>query len=481
MSRREVDLEGLFDRDADSRLLDRRRRDELGLAPYVSAASSTPANFGAESIVETDPATEARPATLRIALDARPDTELIPGALVTIVATLYDDGDAPLSGTMLRISVPPEAEPVAGSFALNDVAIDGAALLGEGQHVGTIGPRASVRVRFALGILSGTAPIDILAHASASGAPAVAPPALRLRRRAGHAAYEKPRPFFELETGEAEVEPGGPALPEVPPRLVDAVLDEPALPPVTFTPPALPEVAAAEPAPPQGRPVPSPEPPARAPNPSPAAAEHVLQRSIESDEVRALERIFAGAVPHGLAHLTLLSALAAADGPLGEALGLGPFARAISAALPRALVAARIGRPPPPVVTAEALASLRPAGAAPASSDASSASRLVLRLGERELESLRAVLARTLDDPFLRGAQVLLGIAPRSIEGVPAEHVTPVREALANYRVVAGTWLMRTTVRRAVDRRFDPLAADDALLQKAGRTLVAALRAAIPA
>ncbi len=53
------------------------------------------------------------------------------------------------------------------------------------------------------------------------------------------------------------------------------------------------------------------------------------------------------------------------------------------------------------------------------------------------------------------------------------------RDALAAYRLAAGAWLMRVTVRRAVDRRYDPLTADDATLHEAGRALVATLRHAV--
>ncbi|MBV9409843.1 MAG: hypothetical protein JO164_13530, partial [Candidatus Eremiobacteraeota bacterium] len=97
----------------------------------------------------------------------------------------------------------------------------------------------------------------------------------------------------------------------------------------------------------------------------------------------------------------------------------------------------------------------------------------------RDLDALRAVLARNLADPFLRGVQVLLAVAPRAIDGATEDAADAVRDALAAYRVAAGAWLMRVTVRRAVDRRYDPLTADDAALHAAGRDLVAALREAV--
>ena len=54
-----------------------------------------------------------------------------------------------------------------------------------------------------------------------------------------------------------------------------------------------------------------------------------------------------------------------------------------------------------------------------------------------------------------------------------------VRESLTAYRAASGAWLMRVTVRRAVDKRYDPLTADDAMLHDAGRALVTALREAV--
>ena len=75
--------------------------------------------------------------------------------------------------------------------------------------------------------------------------------------------------------------------------------------------------------------------------------------------------------------------------------------------------------------------------------------------------------------------QVLLAVCPRSLEGVDTHAAERAGEALAQYRVAAGAWLMRVTVRRAVDRAYDPLTADDRLLHEAGRALVGVLRDAM--
>ncbi|MEA2665386.1 MAG: hypothetical protein QOI11_2330 [Candidatus Eremiobacteraeota bacterium] len=503
MSRREVDLEALFERDADTQLLERRRRAELGLAPHAPAASSTPPSFGAESIVEDDAApAPARAALLRVELEARPERELIPGALVTVVASVHADGDAAAGEVTLRVALPPEGEPVPSSFARDDVPIDGTALLGEGLRLGRLPPGGTTRLRFALRVLPGTEPLDLVAHAAAPGVPAVGAPALRLHRRSGHAAYEAPRPFYELEPGEQDAEllaeppPAPEPLPEPEPELepdlmgaapprrhaVDTILDEPLPPPVL---PREPEpVFVAEPEPPAAsvaEPVTVPEP---AP---PAPGSVVLVRQLAAADLRAFERVFAGGVPHGLAALSLLAGIACTAGVPGAALGLESFRAAVAAALPRALVAARMGKPTPPVVAPEALAGIRPEAPVPPAAagsshpDASLAPtdpagvRLVAALDARELEALRGVLRRDLADPFLRGAQVLLAVAPRALAG---EHPAASRasEALAAFRVAAGAWLMRVTVRRAVDRRYDPLTADDAALRDAGAALVTALR-----
>jgi hypothetical protein len=289
---------------------------------------------------------------------------------------------------------------------------------------------------------------------------------LRLQRRSGHAAYETARPFYELETGEPADEPSAIVVPAPPPRepvAVDALLDAPAHPPLVA--PVPPTAASTLP------------PPAAAP-PPPAPAD-VLVRAIDLDDVRALARVYAGGIPHGLAHLALLCSLAAADGPLGESLGLAAFARSVASALPRALVAAKIGRTSLPVVTAETLATLHPAAVAPPPGVEPSGTYLLLRLEARELDALRAVLGRTLEDPFLRGAQVLLGIAPRELEGVAADAGVIVRNAFDRHRAAAGAWLMRVTIRRAVDRRFDPLTAPDPGLHETGKLLVAALHEAL--
>jgi hypothetical protein len=155
------------------------------------------------------------------------------------------------------------------------------------------------------------------------------------------------------------------------------------------------------------------------------------------------------------------------------------FARSVAAALPRALVAARMNRPTPAVVTPEALAAIRSDGEAASEDVDYEGALLVARFDERELDALRGLLARDLEDAFLRGVQVLLAVAPRALEGVEPDAAEHARDALAAYRLAAGAWLMRVTVRRAVDRRYDPLTADDPTLHEAGRTLVATLRAAV--
>lgn len=534
MSGRDVDVDALFDRDADTQLLD-RRREELGLVRQAAPAVSTPIRFGPESILGDEAPQRPRAAMLRVAVDARPERELIPGAVVTVVVSVHDDGDAHAEDVLLRVSVPHECEPVPGSFARGDDELDGEALFGEGVRLGTIAGGDAVRVRFAMRVLSGTEPLDVIAHASAPGASVIAAPALRLARRAGHAAFDAPRPFFELEPEETDdaLTAAVTTAPE-PPRAIDAVSDEPAAPVVVAPAPVIP--AAVEPelvvtpeavvepqvvvepevvepevvAPPEivVRPYApavvvvkraAPEPPAEpelepelqpilAPSAPPArkaerpkpsadpAGRYVLARTLDDEEVSSLERVFGGDVPHGLAALALLSSVAAVDTPLGEALGIRAFARSVATAVPRALIAARMDRPVPPVVTRESLETIRAFAPAPDDPYPQYFPLLVTRMDERELGALRVVLERDLDDVFLRGLQVLLAVAPRALEGVKSDVTASAVDAMAAYRVVAGAWLMRVTVRRAVDRRYDPLTAADASLHEAGRKLVIALR-----
>jgi hypothetical protein len=495
MSGRDIDLDDLFDRDADSRLLERRRREELGLAPHRPPASSTPPRFGAESMLADDASSPvSRSAVLRVAVVARPNRELIPGAVVTVVVTVHDDGHAAANDVELRITLPAEAEAIPGSFARDDVEIDGDALLGVGLRLGTVEAGEEIRIRFAFRVLPGTGPLDLGLHAGAPGVPTISAPAQRLMRRSGHAALAETRPFYELESGEADDELRDIVAADASdPRAVDALIDEPIVVPLVVEPEPEPEpepiavepepdvvavieaeiIVVAEPVPEQA---PEPEP---APPPPPPAREFALLRNLEVDEVRALERVFSGAVPHGLAGLALLSSIAAVDAPLAAALGVRDFARSVAAALPRALVAARMQHATTPVVTRQALTSIRPYALAPAGDVGGDGPLLTLRLDERGLDGLRAVLGRDLDDIFLRGVQVLLAVCPRSLEGVDARAAERAGEALAQYRVAAGAWLMRVTVRRAVDRAYDPLTADDRLLHEAGRTLVGVLRDAM--
>ncbi len=468
MRDRAVDVDALFERNADSRLLERRRSEELGLPEQPPRVSSTAASFGAESLIP-EPPPPPRPAALRVTLDARPALELIPGAVVTIVAALLAEGDSGVPDVRLRIAVPPEAVPVEGSFARDEAAIDGDALLGEGLQLGGLPAGGTLRVRFVLRVLPGTEPLDLVATANATGVPVIAAPTLRLGRRAGHAAYEAPRPFFELETNEIDEELG--EVTESAP-VVDTVVGEPLAPPPP-PPPPLPEVVAKPLEPVQPEPLP--------PQPVQPAPANVLNCPFGADDVRALERVFAGGIPHGLAAIALLAATACTAGALGDALGLEPFRRDIAGALPRALVAARMRKPTPPVVSRDALAALRPAGEPGASAAVPPGIALYALLDARDLDALRAVLARDLEDPFLRGVQVLLAIAPREVAGIDdAPRAQRVAAALASYRRSVGAWLMRVTVRRAVDRRYDALTTDDATLHDEGRRLVATLREVFP-
>src|SRR6202011_1632104 len=173
MSGREVDVDALFDRNADTQLLDRRRREELGLVAQLAPASSTPIRFGPESMLGDEAPQRPRAAMLRVALDARPERELIPGAVVTVVATVHDDGDAAAADVVLRIGLPAECEPLPGSFARDDVELDGDALLGEGVRLGTLAAGGAVRVRFTMRVLPGTGPLDVIAHAGSPGRPAI--------------------------------------------------------------------------------------------------------------------------------------------------------------------------------------------------------------------------------------------------------------------------------------------------------------------
>jgi hypothetical protein len=458
------DLDALFERDADSRLLERRRTSELGLVPQAPSRSRTPAQFGAESIRDEDaPVTTPRPAGLSLTLDARPQRELIPGALVTLVAAVANDGELPAKDVRVRLALPLEAEAVAGSFARDEIAIDGEALLGEGLMIGTIAPGAAARVRLAAQILPGTEPLDVIASAFAPGVPSVGAPTLRLHRRAAHMAYAQPKPFYELEDGEVDEElAAGEDVSETH-VLVDAVSDALAVPAV---PP--------DPAP---EPEPDPEPSVETPQPlAIAVPAALLTRAVTGADVRSLDRIFSGGVSHGLAALAVLTTLACDGGPFGEALGLTPFRAAVAAALPRALVAARMRKPTPPVVTRDALAAIRAEGALPTHVPPAGTPALLVRLDTADVEALRAMLRRDLDDAFLRGTQVLVAILARELDGVSAGDAQRCSQALSAFRVTVGAWLMRVTVRRSVDRRYDPLTAEDAALRDAGATLVSLLR-----
>jgi len=75
----------------------------------------------------------------------------------------------------------------------------------------------------------------------------------------------------------------------------------------------------------------------------------------------------------------------------------------------------------------------------------------------------RAVLAATSTTSSARRASA--APSARSLEGVDTHAAERAGEALASI-ASAGAWLMRVTVRRAVDRAYDPLTADDRLCKK---------------
>jgi hypothetical protein len=497
-------IEDLFERNADMRLLEFRHNEPgKGAPPNKRAAGS----FGSESIVANTPdaAIEDAP-RLRVAVAVAPKIGVIPGAVVGVAIDVFNDGTAPAPESKLLISIPIESEYRPGSLRVDGREVPSPeALFAQGLPIARLPGATSSKVTFQLGILPGVNTLYLQPRLQTNGVPVVGSVGATIKRGgAPPAPAEPPRPFYELEDDEVAE--------------VAAVVTEPILPPVLPAPPApeppapalavaapveLPEPPVEAPAPPPPAavvvlepppPAPVPEPPAPRKRKEPAAvvapklaprttkpADERMQRyrTLGSNDVGLLDRLFVPDVPGIIAHYVLISSIACSEPGAGEdTSGYGDFLRRDIELLGRALVHSRMGKTPQYRIAQSDLDGLALAWQLSPGPSFPPRRRLRRDLRKPEWTAMSGLIKPSERDATLRTRIALLTLAASTLDGVDQRNTAECESSLAAYRSALLAWLVPLCVASAASDSF-VIPAPPATVDAAGRRLVGALKSAL--
>jgi hypothetical protein len=465
-----------FDVSADMRLLELQRR-ALGLAE--PAAATWRSRSGNESGEGEADASAREPAGISIAaqLDASPRSGIIPGALVTVTLALVNNGATAARDVRVSMPLPLDAAIHPGTLRIDGTARgddQAAELFGDGLAIGDLaaGSRRTILVRLVIG--PGTSDLTMSAHVEAGAGAIAGPGAIRLSRGAAptRPAAEE-RPFYEPDESEASIESG---LPE--PAFI-AVVQPAEVPPAPVPPESI--------APPVTE-LPAPTPPIALPS-APAirgSGGPVLLTTLDRRRYAALTALFRERSLGMIAHYLVLNALATVE-PLpgdGEAPELRTFVTNQERLLTRALVSQRLGKPSPP----ESIAALFPAfppplaprtGEVPLPEPEPGTLVLVRAFSEREIGFLGGMLANAGSPPFLRAAQLFVGLcATDSAETDDATRRT-MATLLSRYAGLAAAEISRIFLRAKLTRTPAVFKESGADLDDAARAVLAAIGAAL--
>jgi hypothetical protein len=468
-----------FEVSADMRLLDLQRK-SLGLASPEKPAWTSRGGLDLPHAADEPAPPAPGGAVLSAQVDAAPRTGLIPGALVTLTLALANGGDAEAPG--VRVSLP---LPLSASFRAGTLEIDGRraddedadALFGEGLALGAVpaGSRRTLVVRVL--VERGTDDLIFAPHVSAAAGAVVGPGALRLRRGAAPAVPVEPeRPFYEpdeAEDAEPLDLPAPPSVTVVQPAEMPPVLPPP--PPVAIAPP---------PAVPQ-QPAPAPNAPAvRTGTALLGLGGPILTVTIDRRRLAALAALFGERSLGMIAHYLVLNALATAQ-PLpgdGEAPEIAAFLAAQERLLSRALISTRLGKP----VAPESVAALFPQFP-PAVRDrsdtvepvpAADGSLLLVRAFKHsEITFLAGMLANAQSPPFLRAAQLFVGLSANDAVIADDGARRRVGTLLASYSALAAGEINRIFLRAKLTRTPTLFKETDTSFDDAARAVLEALAA----
>jgi hypothetical protein len=463
-------IEDLFEQNADMRLLEFRHNESGKTAPPNRRTAS---GFGPESIVASPPdAPSEKTPRLRVTIAAAPASGVIPGAVVGVAIDVFNDGNAPAPESKLLVSIPIETE-----FRTGTLRIDGREtqapeqLFAQGLPIARLPGATSSKVTFQLAVLAGLNTLYLQPRLQTDGVPVVGTAGVTIKRGLSAAPVEAPRPFYELEADEADDSVTAGEEPIMPP-----VLAPPELP--LAPPPPVEAAIVAEPEAPQAPPAgPVPKAPLGA---TTVPEERMIRyRTLGSNEIALLERLFAADVPGIIAHHVMISNLACTEPGSGDdASGYGAFLRRDIELLGRALVHSRMGKVPQYRIVQSDLDTLSltwnptPQQAFPPQR------RLRRDLRKTELAAIGGLTRPSERDVTLRTRIALLALAGATLDGVDRRQADECASALAAYRSSVLAWLVPLCIASAGAQTFvipNPPATVDA----AGRRLVAVLKTAV--
>jgi hypothetical protein len=491
-------IDELFERNADMRLLEFRHAEPGKGAPPNNPIRTS--SFSNESIVSAVPdAVIEKAARMRVSIAAAPASGVIPGAVVGVAIDVFNDGTGPAPESKLVVSTPLESE-----FRVGTLRVDGREvqapeqLFNRGLPIARLQGATSSKVTFQLAILPGVNALYLQPRLQTNGVPVVGTAGVAIKRLATSAPIEPARPFYELdeeETAEVAAESAEPIMPPLlhiappepqvetpPPELLVAAVPVPEVVAAIAAPE--PEIVAPEPE------IQVPEPEARkkpvlpAPN-APLGSNVVPEermiryRTLGSNDIALLDRLFATESPSIIAHYILISSIACTEPGSGEdASGYMPFLRRDIELLGRALVHARMGKAPQYRVSQadlDALAlpwSLTPQQAFPPQR------RLRRDLRKSEWAAIGGLTQPSERDATLRTRIALLALAGATLDGVERRAAEECASALTAYRAAALAWLVPLCVASAGADAF-VIPNPPAKIDEAGRRAVAAIKTAL--
>jgi len=471
-------IEDLFERNADTRLLELRHKESGRTAGAVRQVGSM---VGTEpAIVSTSKGADS--ARLRVAIAAVPATGVIPGAVVGVAIDVYNDGNLPAPESTLVVSLPIEAEYRNGTLRIDGrEAVAPERLFGEGLPVGRLPGASMSKIVFQLAILPGLNPLYLQPRLTATAVPIVGTPGISIKRATASAPERSAppvRPFYELDDDEVAAVEAETVLPIVPPVIP---LAPPPAPSRADVMPVSRDVAAA---------VPAALPPALAKArpkprsiPAPGAGEERMAcfRTVTASEVALLEQLFAAERPGVIAHYILISTIACTerdDGP--DTTSLASFLRDDGVQLGRAIVLGRLGKKVDYRVNQSSLdgVALPWQPTATRTVNGRNARRRLRRdVRETECSALADLVKPSKRDPHLRLRIALLALAGATLEGAPAATAEECAGALAAYRARVLAWLVPLCVASA-NADGSALPEPPANVDVAGRRAAAVLRSA---
>ena len=489
-----------YGRSADMRLHD-LRRDELGMPPREPVrASYMDADFAAELGPEEDAGVAESGPILVAALDAQPRVALIPGALITIVLTVVNDGSAGARDVHASLSLPAHTSYREGTFAIDGTPSGDAGareLFENGIDLGEIKPRGRRIVVLKLLVEAGVGDIFLSPHLSAAHGAVLGLRAMRLNRgqvSGANAAAE--RPFYEADAEELADEPFArapnvPTLtvlqpPEFPPIVIAVPTDKPA-----FVVEPKPATALAEPSPEPVRKLVAPiriesvrsvdEPPSIMGEGGP-----ILTVRIDRKRLATLNRLFRGPSLGMIAHYLVLNALAVTDALAGDGVdgSLASFVAQQERLLSRALIATRLGKSPSLDSLSAPLPAFPPQVAAhtgrrdvdtPAGGDL----LLIRALAPTDVVDLQRNIADHQAVPFLRAALLFVGLCANDV-ALPGERERhAIAKALTRYAPLATQTIAQIFQPTPTSGVAAPFRPTDPTFDSAARSVLEALGTAL--